>query len=578
MKVIVAEKGGFCWGVRRAMDITMETSQREGDTLYTYGPIIHNPQVIEMLEEKNVKVAKDLDSLEDKTLIIRTHGITPERRRGIKERNIHIKDATCPLVMRVQSIIKKYARKGYHTIIIGDPKHAEIVGLLGFAEGRGMVVSSLEDVERLPRISPVCVVSQTTLDREKYQLVGERIKKKFPDCIMENTICDATDERQTEVRRLAGEVDAMIVVGGRNSANTTHLAEISQSEGTPTFMVETEEELDSRQLAQYQVVGVAAGASTPSWMIQRVINKLQEIKLQKGDRFIRGLATFSGFLVLSNVYVALGAAFMTYATTRMMGLQHSLELETLAFLYFFAMHTLNCLTDTEAVRFNDPVRASFNSRHKTFKVALGGLAALISMVIAYTHGTTSFFLLLAASTLGILYSFKVVPNIFHRPLKLLRLKDIPSSKDFFVALAWCVLTVLFPFFSVKSGKASYASMATAHCFVFILVYCRCLLYDVRDIQGDRMVGRETIPILIGKERTKALLFLLAGFLAATLLTSGFLHWTSSISFVLLMSVVYACAYLLLYKKRVITEGLYFDLLVDGNFIFTGLAAYLWSMA
>lgn len=576
MEIKIAEKGGFCWGVRRAMDIAMDTSQELHDTLYTYGPIIHNPQVIEMLEGKNVKVAEELENLENKTLIIRTHGITPEKRREIKEKNIHIKDATCPLVMRVQSIIKKYARKGYHTIIIGDPRHAEIIGLIGFAEGKGVVVSSVEDVEKLPCMDPVCVVSQTTLDRRKYQMLGEKIKEKFPHCVMENTICDATDERQTEVRKLAGEVDAMIVVGGRNSANTTHLAEISKSTGIPTFMVETEEEIDLDTMMKFTVIGVAAGASTPNWMIRRVVAKLEQIKLRKMDWLVRGLARFSGFLVMSNIFVALGAAFMTSAASMIMGIDPSTELEVLSFLYFLSMYILNSFTDQEVIRYNDPMKDHFNSRHKGELLIVGAVSALVALGIALSKGIVSFVLLLGASALGILYSIKMIPNFFDRPVKFIRLKDIPSSKDLSVSMAWCVATVLIPFFSAKNPTPDYYSLATALLFVFILVYIRCLLYDVRDIQGDRMVGRETIPILIGKEKTKVMLFILAGLLAATLLVSGSMHWTSSISFILLLSVAYSCSYLLLYKKRIIAQGFGCEMLVDGNFIFTGFIAFLWN--
>ncbi len=577
MEIKIAEKGGFCWGVRRAMDITMETAQKEHNELYTYGPIIHNPQVIEMLESKNVKVVKDLDAVGDETLIIRTHGITPEKRKEIKDKGIRIKDATCPLVMRVQSIIKRYARKGYYTVIMGDPRHAEIIGLLGFAKEKGVVVSSIEDVEKLAKMDPVCVVSQTTLDKKKYLELGKKIWEKFPGCVMENTICDATDERQTEVMKLATEVNAMIVVGGRNSANTTHLAEISQSMGTPTFMVETESEIDPAKLINFKIIGVAAGASTPNWMIRRVVDKLEEIKLRKRNWVVRTFTGISRFLILSNSFVAIGAGFMTYAASRIMGIEPSLPLMMVSFLYFFSMYILNSFTDEEVIRFNDPKRGQFNIQYKHLLLAVGGVSVVMALMISFFNGMIPFLLLLSATALGFLYSVKVIPNIFSSPIEVLRIKDIPSSKDLFIALSWCVTTVLIPLFSTDHSKSGVYSIATALCFVYVLVYVRCLLYDVRDIQGDRMVGRETIPVLIGKEKTKILLFVLCAFLAVMLLASGILHWTSSISFFLLLSVFYACGYLLLYRKRVISTDLNYEIVVDGNFIFTGFIAYLWAM-
>ena len=266
LKVKLAKTAGFCWGVKRALDIVMDVSEKVKGTLYTYGPLIHNPQVIEMLESKNIKVLKDFKSADADNLVIRTHGITPTKRREIKKNGFNINDATCPLVMKVQSIIKRHARKGYSTIIAGDKDHAEVEGLLGFTAGRGNVVESLSGVDSLPYMEMICVVAQTTFDKNLYKNITSRILKRFPDALIFKTTCDTTDERQTEVINLAKTVDAMIVVGGKNSANTARLAQISKASGVPTFFIETEKEIDEKQLNGFQTVGVTAGASTPTWM------------------------------------------------------------------------------------------------------------------------------------------------------------------------------------------------------------------------------------------------------------------------------------------------------------------------
>ncbi|MBI4827603.1 MAG: 4-hydroxy-3-methylbut-2-enyl diphosphate reductase, partial [Nitrospinae bacterium] len=172
--ITLARTAGFCWGVKRAMDMTLQTAASATGPVYTHGPLIHNPQVIGMLEEKKVFAVEDATALASGTVIIRTHGVTPETRRALKERGLAVIDATCPLVARVQGIIKKHAHQGCHTVIIGDRGHAEVAGLLGYAAGRGHVIGSLEEARALPPMDKVCVVAQTTCDTRRYaEIVAE---------------------------------------------------------------------------------------------------------------------------------------------------------------------------------------------------------------------------------------------------------------------------------------------------------------------------------------------------------------------------------------------------------------------
>ncbi len=569
----MAKTAGFCMGVKRAMDIVLDAVEEEKE-LYTYGPLIHNPQVIEMLESKNVKVIKNLDSVQSGTVVIRTHGITPAVRQEIKAKGVKINDATCPLVARVQSIIKKHANKGYYTVIIGDEGHAEIVGLMGFTLGKGFVIGTVEDAEKLPPMDKVCVVGQTTLDVSKYKEITKRLKEKYPDCVIAETICDATEDRQGEVLRLAKEVDAMIVVGGKNSANTTRLAKVSESEGIPTFLIETEAELDESKISRFNIIGVTAGASTPNWMIMRVVKRLEEIEKRSRKGFQK-LYNAAEFLIRSNLYIALGASFLTYGISYLSGIEPSVYFMVVSFLYFFSMYNINHIADKDSVRINEPDRIEFYEKNRDILLKIGVTASLGALVLSVFFGWTSFLLMLISICLGIAYSVKIFPSYISRNIKYQRLKDIPASKDIFVALAWATVCVLVPASAKVWGGINF-SITASFAFVFLISYIRSVLFDIRDIQGDRFVGRETIPILLGKEKTKMFLLAISGFAAIGLFIFSRIGWLSSLGYLLIIPIGYTIFYLYLYHRRIISQGLSCEAVVDGKFILTGLIAFIWA--
>tara|TARA_B100000315_G_scaffold122793_1_gene112733 strand:- start:22705 stop:24447 length:1743 start_codon:yes stop_codon:yes gene_type:complete len=573
LEVKLAKTAGFCWGVKRAMDIVMDVSEKVKGTLYTYGPLIHNPQVIEMLESKNIIVLKDFKNADSDNLVIRTHGVTPAKRREIKKKGFNINDATCPLVMKVQSIIKRHARKGHSTIIVGDKDHAEVEGLLGFTEGRGSVIENESEVEGLPPIEKVCVVAQTTFDKILYENITKGILKRFPNALIFKTTCDTTDQRQTEVINLAKTVDAMIVVGGKNSANTARLAQISKASGVPTFFIETEKEIDERQLNGFQTVGVTAGASTPTWMISRVMEKVESIKKRELSRVSQFSLFLGKFLIFSNLYVAIGGGVLTYSICQLQHLTPKFSYAFVAFSYFLSMYMLNNFTDREALEHNNPTKNIFYEKYKFSFLTLGILSSLVALAVSFELGTLPFTAVFASTLLGIFYSVKIIPRDigFNRYW---RLKDIPASKDIFIALAWATITVLVPFLSQES-IGSFSATSVAFLFVFSLVYARSLLFDIRDIQGDQLIGRETIPIIIGKEKTKLYLGVVLIMTAVGLSISGWLSWTSSLSFFLLASIGYCVFYLYLYHKRIISQGVSCDAVVDGQFYVTGLITLAW---
>ncbi len=278
-RIIVAKSAGFCWGVQRAFNKVLEVAKNpERGPVFTYGPLIHNPQAVEMLSQQGIGVIDDIPDEIEGTVAIRTHGVPPAERKRLEQSGAQICDATCPDVGIIQGTVRRHLRLGYYIIIIGHREHPEVKALLGFAEKRGACINSVDEVEALPAdLGKLCVVSQSTQQREKFEKLVKLIRARHSDCVVFDTICRSTDQRQQEVRELAGQVDAMVVVGGRNSSNTNRLAEISRSMGTPTFFIENDSELEPVDFAGKSVIGVTAGASTPSWVIQKVVERLQSI-------------------------------------------------------------------------------------------------------------------------------------------------------------------------------------------------------------------------------------------------------------------------------------------------------------
>jgi 4-hydroxy-3-methylbut-2-enyl diphosphate reductase len=288
MKILRAKSAGFCWGVERAIDIAREYATAGKSPVYTDGPLIHNSQMMEKLRGEGIDEVGDYQSRSDLDLpadnqgkavmVVRAHGVSPERRKYLKDLGMEFKDATCPDVGIIAGKIKLHAKKGYHTIVFGDLKHPEVIGLLGYTDGRGHAVKSIEDFDALPELGDkVCLVSQSTMFTDDFQKLAAHVSERYPEALVFDTICGATKERQADVIWLAEEgAEAVVVIGGRHSANTRKLALLVEKQGLPCFHVETAAELDVALLkANYETVGVTAGASTPEFLIDEVCNQLE---------------------------------------------------------------------------------------------------------------------------------------------------------------------------------------------------------------------------------------------------------------------------------------------------------------
>jgi len=278
--VIVAKRAGFCPGVKRAIDKVLELEASGNTPVYTIGPLIHNKQVTQQLAEKKITSIDKPQQAADKNgvLVIRAHGITPEFQREVESCGMRVVDATCPLVKHAQNVIAQYAAKGYQTVIVGDSEHAEVIGLMGYTQGKGMVVAGPEEARHLPHFEKVNIVSQTTQKESVFFETAEEIKKHADICQVSNTICQPTKERQKETIELAKSADLVIVVGGKHSANTARLALLCKALTSAVQHVETETELDEKLIRNAKKIFITAGASTPSWVIDRVAERVKYLR------------------------------------------------------------------------------------------------------------------------------------------------------------------------------------------------------------------------------------------------------------------------------------------------------------
>ncbi len=276
MKTIVAKTAGFCWGVRRAVETARQTAAQAGYAVYTDGPLIHNRGMMSQLQKENVSVCTAPASLpRGSVLIIRAHGIPPERRRMLEGLPLKLVDATCPDVARIHRIIEQKSKEGFSVVIFGDKNHAEVVGLLGYASGDAYVVSSVAETDSLPLdLKKVLLVSQTTQSPDIFERVAGAMRRRYETVCVENTICRSTRARQEDLKSLAAQCDVIVVVGSPESANTARLAE-KAALLRPTVVIDNASQLSKDSFRGFSSVGITAGASTPDFIIKQVEESLK---------------------------------------------------------------------------------------------------------------------------------------------------------------------------------------------------------------------------------------------------------------------------------------------------------------
>jgi (E)-4-hydroxy-3-methyl-but-2-enyl pyrophosphate reductase len=577
MKILIAKTSGFCMGVRRAVEMVLDAPDQQAEPIFTYGPLIHNPQVLNLLQSKDITILDEIPDQGSGTVLIRAHGVPPTTKQGLKEANFKVIDATCPRVIKVQTIIRKHAKKNFASIIIGDKDHPEVIGLLGYARQKGHVIGTMQELEALPAFENAIIVAQTTQNTRFFEAVKSWASANHPHYKIYNTICDSTERRQAEVKRLAESVDAVIVVGGRNSGNTRRLAEIARETGKPAYHIESETDLktiDSNVLVSARHIGITAGASTPNWIIKKVYRSLEALQVKRKNNWRRMLFGVQRGLLLTNIYVSLGAGCLSYACSKLQGFSQFFPYVLIAMLYVQSMHILAHLTGNKADQFNDPERAGFYEKYKRLLTVLAITAGGAGLVIAFTLGWFPFLLLLVMSLLGLSYNRILVPKRF-TAVRYRRIKDIPGSKTFLIAMAWGIVTALLTPLSL----ADKPHWITGLIFLWAagLVFARTAFFDILDMQGDRIVGKETIAILLGEKRSLSLLKIILMLLIAALFVLSAFHLISYLGFFLISSPILLLLLLSAYEQGILLPSVKLELLVETNFLMAGAFAFLWAL-
>lgn len=276
MEIILAKEAGFCFGVKRAIDLSTKTHE-QGISFVTFGEIIHNKQVVRSLEDMGIHAVDSFDGLDGKNVLIRSHGISKSVYEEAEEKGIHLIDGTCPYVKKIQKIVEKASLDGYDIIIVGDQAHPEVIGVSGWSTMPVHVIYAIEEAKALLPIKKACIVCQTTITESKWNEVLSVIQTKVEDLLVNNTICEATRQRQMSADELSKEVDIMLVIGGLHSSNTRKLLEVCKKNCKKAYHIETLEEIEMINFDNCDKIGVTAGASTPDWIINKILNALQKM-------------------------------------------------------------------------------------------------------------------------------------------------------------------------------------------------------------------------------------------------------------------------------------------------------------
>jgi small subunit ribosomal protein S1 len=275
MKVYVVKQAGFCFGVKRAIKLACDAVKSKNRKVYTLGPLIHNPQVVEDLKRKGVHVLENINGIKSGTVIIRSHGVHPRILRRLKGRRVEVMDATCPFVRKAQRKAKLLYDQGYQVAVVGEADHPEVQGIVGYVNDSALVINQNPLKSNLGRFKKLGIVAQTTLSLDAFKQAIGRLVENTEELKVCNTICHATARAQRATLRLASRVDLMIVVGGHNSANTSRLTKLCKEHGTPTHHVETDKGLRRFWFKKVNSVGVTAGTSTPDWLIKQVVERIK---------------------------------------------------------------------------------------------------------------------------------------------------------------------------------------------------------------------------------------------------------------------------------------------------------------
>lgn len=565
MKIEMAANSGFCMGVRNAILKIVDELNSSDEKIYVYGPLIHNPQTVEVLKNRGLITINSLNEIKNKQIAIRTHGIPVDENRVIRNEASRTINLTCSRVARVQSYIKKYSSNGYFTIIIGDRDHAEVIGLKSYASAGVHVVSEPDDIMTLPEAEKYLVVSQTTHERNQFDQIVSLIRDKHLNVEVIDTICDSTRLRQDDVREgIARGIDTLVVVGGKNSANTTRLAKIGIDNGVKTFHIETDEELIADEFKNSKYVLVTAGASTPGWIINNVLEKLYIINNANSNPVIKAVKKYFEFFVRSNIISSIASFLMVLIAQKYAGIEQNYTYGIIAALFIYVMYTVNNYLDREFLIKSNSYKYKIYEKSGLFMLIAAIISFIISIYLSFNISTTLMYLFLVPYLLGIFYSTPYF-KIFIKALGSEVIKKIYNTK-IVTGFGWLVVLILLPFFDHGVGLITYISIGS---IFFTFVFLRQFIIDMVAFQGDLILGRDTLATSLGLK--------FAVYIAYAISLSGIVSFTGITIFegkynylVLVLCIVY---YLVLLKKIGKIDyliSLRYEFLIDANYILMAL--------
>ena len=576
MKVEIGKFAGFCDGVKYAVEKTFSQASKGNEEIYVDGHLIHNPQTLDMLEKTGVKTYEDTDDmsvLDDKTVIIRAHGISPERREALSSHAKKIVNLTCKYVAKIQSLVKKHSSLGYRVIVIGNPNHPEIIGVCGFAKDVYVVYKD-EDIDKLPEDDKkTLIVAQTTLEKETFNKFVSQIQNKYKnsELIIKNTICEATEQRQNEILEIAKRNDVVLVIGGSESSNTRNLYKIA-SNIKPSFYVEFKEDLEKIDLTPYKNVGIMAGASTPDWLIEDIA---QTIKDNYSSSFYRGINKVFDFLNYGYIFFSFGAFLMSYAIYDILAKPFQYRIGVIVALYYLFMSLGNGYSNY-TIKISDKRRYLFYQKYKPAFLTIIVVSALIMFYLAYNVDIGILMLTILSTLLGTAYNISFEKNDrFNHSFFFRLFKKLVPFKAIIISIAVTTLLngsiLLLNRNILKDHTLSYLFSVS---IVFIFMFIRQALIEIKFSQSDKIAGAVTLTTYIDSEKLAVItaiipIILLIGVIVANIFFSDFNNmkyfipvlYSSIISFIVM-------------KRRVITSRHLFSILIDSTLYILFLAALI----
>ena len=549
-------------GVKNAILKIVDELNASEEQILVYGPLIHNPQTIEVLKQRGLITINSLNEIKNRQIAIRTHGIPVNENRRIREKASRTINLTCSRVAKVQSIIKKYSNSGYYTIIIGDHDHAEVIGLKSYAESGVTVVSDKTEIADIPAGKKYIVVSQTTHERREFEQIVEMISNKFRDALIIDTICDSTRFRQDDVTEgIRKGIDTLVVVGGKNSANTTRLAKIGTDNGIKTIHIETEDELKNQDFEGSTYILVTAGASTPGWIINNVLEKLYSIKNSRSNILIKVCKQYFEFLVRSSTIASISSFFMALIALKYADCIPDIRYGIISFLYIFVMYSVNNYLDKNFLVRSNSYKYKIYREYGWQLLVISIIFFASSLYVSFTIDPILVYVIGLPYLLGIVYS----TSFFKRLIKTIgsgTIEKIYNTK-IITAFGWLVPVILIPYLKSDTPPFKILSLSL---FYFSFVFLRQILIDLVAFQGDLILGRETLPTWLGIRKSSAAAYVLAG-LSGIVLASSIIYYRIFSYFILLIPLI---CYTILLKKIGKTDyliSLRYEFIIDSNFIF-----------